>query len=136
MADFRFVPYNDAAAMKAAVTTNTAAVILEPIQGEAGIFVGTADYLKEVRKLCDATGAVLIFDEIQTGWGRTGKLFACEHSGVVPDILTLAKSLGGSLYPNAVVLYKDDGRYPVTWMPVRIFTKRSAVDRNWAAVPL
>jgi putrescine aminotransferase len=104
---FSFVPFNDLVAAEAAVTAETAAVILEPVQGEAGIFVATDEYLLGLRALCDEFGALLIFDEIQTGFGRTGKLFAAEHSGVVPDIMTLAKSLAGSLYPNAAVLYRD-----------------------------
>ncbi len=107
MPGFSFVPFNDLQAMKEAVNSETAAIIVEPVQGEAGIFVGETGYLKGLRELCDQTGAILIFDEIQTGFGRTGKLFACEHSGVVPDIMTVAKSLGGSLYPNAAMLYRD-----------------------------
>jgi acetylornithine/succinyldiaminopimelate/putrescine aminotransferase len=75
-------------------------------QGEAGIFPAENDYLRGLRRLCDEHGALLIFDEIQTGFGRTGRLFACEHSGVIPDLMTLAKSLGGGLYPNAAVLYR------------------------------
>ena len=107
MPGFDFVPFNDLEAMTAAVTDDTAAIIIEPVQGEAGIFVGTPEYLRGLRALCDQRGAVLIFDEIQTGFGRTGRLFACQHSGVVPDIMTLAKSIGGGLYPNAAVLYRD-----------------------------
>ena len=106
---FTFVPFNDLDAMRAVVTEDTAAVILEPVQGEAGIFVGSVDYLQGLRRLCDENGALLIFDEIQTGWGRTGKMFACEHAGVVPDVMTLAKSMGGGLFPNAAVLYRDIG---------------------------
>jgi acetylornithine/succinyldiaminopimelate/putrescine aminotransferase len=107
---FDFVPINDIEAMRAAVSERTAAVILEPIQGEAGIFVAEDEYLRQVRVLCDQAGALLIFDEIQTGFGRTGKMFAAEHSGVVPDIMALAKSLGGALYPNAAVLYRSTRR--------------------------
>ena len=79
---------------------------MEPVQGEAGIFVGTPEYLSGLRALCDRHGALLIFDEIQTGWCRTGRMFACEHSGVVPDIMTVAKSLGGGVFPSAAVLYR------------------------------
>ena len=107
MPGFRFVPFNDLEAAEKLVSDKTAAVIVEPVQGEAGIFVGTPEYLSGLRRLCDYRGAVLIFDEIQSGFGRTGKLFACEHSGVVPDILALAKSMGGGLFPNAAVLYRD-----------------------------
>ena len=106
MPDFSFVPFNDADAMRRAVSHDTAAIILEPVQGEAGIFPATDAYLRELRGMCDEYGALLIFDEIQTGFGRTGKPFACEHSGVVPDIMTVAKSIGGGLYPNGAVLYR------------------------------
>ena len=104
---FHFAPFNDLEAMKQLVTDNTAAIIIEPVQGEAGIFVGTTEYLQGLRELCDKQGIVLIFDEIQTGFGRTGKLFACEHSGVVPDIMTVAKSIGGGLFANGATLYRD-----------------------------
>jgi acetylornithine/succinyldiaminopimelate/putrescine aminotransferase len=104
--DFRFAPFNDLKAMEAMASPRTAAIIIEPVQGEAGIFVGDDDYLRGLRALCDRCGALLIFDEIQTGFGRTGRFFACEHSGVSPDIMTIAKSLGGGLYPNAAVLYR------------------------------
>ena len=108
--EFRFTPFNNLEAVKKAASEKTAAIIVEPIQGEAGIFVGDPDYLCGLRELCDEVGALLIFDEIQTGFCRTGKMFAAEHSGVVPDILTLAKSLGGGLFPNAAVLYRDIDR--------------------------
>jgi acetylornithine/succinyldiaminopimelate/putrescine aminotransferase len=108
--DFDFAPFNDLEAIKALASEKTAAIILEPIQGEAGIFVGSDEYLRGLRELCDQLGIILIFDEIQTGWGRTGKLFACEHSGVVPDIMCVAKSMAGGLFPNAAVLYRDTGQ--------------------------
>ncbi len=104
---FRFVPFNDLGAVEEIASGQTAAVILEPVQGEAGIFVADPEYLRSLRELCDRLGIMLIFDEIQTGFGRTGRLFACEHSGVVPDIMTVAKSMGGGLFPNAAVLYRD-----------------------------
>jgi putrescine aminotransferase len=104
--DFDFVPFNDVGALDGKVTNATAAVILEPVQGEAGIFPATSEYLREARRICDERGALLIFDEIQTGFGRTGRMFASEHSGVVPDIMTLAKSIGGGLYANAAVIYR------------------------------
>lgn len=107
MPGFDFVPFNDLEAMRQAASDDLAAIIVEPVQGEAGIFLGDSEYLQGLRNLCDARGAVLIFDEIQTGFGRTGRMFALEHSGVVPDILTLAKSLGGGLFPNAAMLYRD-----------------------------
>mgnify|MGYP001248370790 CR=1 FL=1 len=104
--EFVFVPFNDLAAMEQAASEKTAAIIIEPIQGEAGIFVGADEYLRGLRALCDRLGIVLIFDEIQTGFARTGRLFACEHAGVTPDIMTVAKSIGGGLFPNAAVLYR------------------------------
>jgi len=107
MPGFDFVPFGDLEAMQQAAADDTAAIIIEPVQGEAGIFTGSPEYLKGLRELCDQRGMLLIFDEIQTGFGRTGRMFACEHSGVVPDIMTLAKSIGGGLYPNAAVLYRD-----------------------------
>ena len=91
---FRYVPYNDAAALAAALTPRTIAVMLEPLQGEGGIVAATPAYLRAVRDLCDQHGLLLIFDEVQTGVGRTGTLFAYEHTGITPDIMTLAKGLG------------------------------------------
>lgn len=99
----RFVPYNDAEALKNAVTKETGAVILEPAQGEAGVYVAEAEYLRAARQICDDAGALLIFDEVQTGFGRTGKWFGMEHSGVKPDIVTLAKALAGGLPMGAML---------------------------------
>jgi putrescine aminotransferase len=93
------VPWNDIHSAAEAVTESTAAFIVEPIQGEGGIRVPSDDYLPELRKICDRAGALLIVDEIQTGLGRTGKMFAVDHWGVRPDIMTLAKSLGGGVMP-------------------------------------
>ncbi|MGC8777571.1 MAG: aminotransferase class III-fold pyridoxal phosphate-dependent enzyme, partial [Candidatus Caldatribacteriaceae bacterium] len=84
---------------EAIVDENTAAVIVEPIQGEGGINIPAPDYLPGVREICNRHGALLIIDEVQTGLGRTGKMFACEHYGVAPDIMTLAKGLGGGILP-------------------------------------
>lgn len=109
MPGFSFVPFNDLEAMESAVSSETAAIIVEPVQGEAGIFPADTEYLKGLRELCDRHGALLIFDEVQTGFGRTGKMFAAEHSGVIPDILTMAKSIGGGLFPNGAVLYRKTG---------------------------
>ncbi|KLR75706.1 succinyldiaminopimelate aminotransferase, partial [Neisseria gonorrhoeae SK33414] len=88
------VPFNDIAALEAAVGEQTCAVIIEPIQGESGILPATAEYLQAARRLCDRHNALLILDEVQTGMGHTGRLFAYEHYGVVPDILSSAKALG------------------------------------------
>ncbi|MBT8357975.1 MAG: aminotransferase class III-fold pyridoxal phosphate-dependent enzyme, partial [Deltaproteobacteria bacterium] len=94
---FDFVPFNDAKALESKIESSTCAVLLEPIQGEGGVRCPDLEYLKTVRRICDESGVLLIFDEIQTGIGRTGKLFAHEHFGVEPDIMTLAKALGNGL---------------------------------------
>lgn len=99
-----FVPFNDLDALQQAVTEQTAAVILEPVQGEGGIHVARPGYLQGALQLCRERGALLILDEVQTGMGRTGRLFACEHEGVWPDILTLAKGLGGGVMPIGATL--------------------------------
>ncbi len=105
---FSRVPFNDLEAMAAAVTDQTAAIMIEPIQGEGGIHVASDDYMRGLRELCDERGVLLIFDEVQTGWCRTGKMFACEHAGVAPDIMTLAKSIGGGIYPIAATIYTEE----------------------------
>ena len=102
-----FVPYNDADSIRAAITEDTAGVILEPIQGEAGVIIPSDGYLMEVREICDETGALMILDEVQTGFGRTGKWFAREHSGIKPDIMTLAKAMGGG-FPMGAMLARED----------------------------
>lgn len=96
---FSAVPFNNAAALEAAITDKTAAVIMEPIQGEGGIIVPNDDYLPAVREITKKKGVLLIFDEVQSGMGRTGKFLACENWGVAPDIVCLAKALGGGLIP-------------------------------------
>jgi len=103
---FSYVPFNDVAALEKAITEKTAAVMIEPIQGEGGVNIPDRDYLKRLREICDANGILLVFDEVQTGIGRTGKLFAYQHSGIEPDIMTLAKALGGGL-PIGAMLAKD-----------------------------
>jgi acetylornithine/N-succinyldiaminopimelate aminotransferase len=100
----RFVPPNDVEALRRAVSSATSAILLEPIMGEAGVIPLSDEFLRAARDLADATGAAIIFDEIQCGLGRTGRLFAFEHSGVVPDAVTLAKALGGGLPLGAVVV--------------------------------
>jgi putrescine aminotransferase len=96
---FKHVPFGDVKAIEEAITKDTAAVILEPIQGEGGINVPPPGYLRKVRQLTKKKGVLLILDEVQTGMGRTGRMFACEHEGVVPDIICLAKALGGGVMP-------------------------------------
>ena len=101
---FRHVAYNDLAALEAAVTSDTAAVILEVVQGEGGVRPGTADFLRGAQRLCRERGALLILDEIQTGFGRTGAMFASEHFGLEPDLLCVAKSMAGGLPMGAVLM--------------------------------
>lgn len=100
------VPFNDIAALEAAINENTCAVIIEPIQGESGILPATQEYLQAARRLCDEHGALLILDEVQTGMGHTGKLFAYEHYGITPDIISSAKALGGG-FPIGAILTTD-----------------------------
>ena len=106
-AGFRFVPFDDVPAMRATVTAATAAILVEPVQGEGGILVPSPSYLRELRALCDERGLLLVVDEVQTGIGRTGRMFACEHAGVRPDILTLAKGIAGG-FPAGVVLATEE----------------------------
>jgi acetylornithine/LysW-gamma-L-lysine aminotransferase len=101
---FSHVPYNNIEALEKAVTQETAALILEVVQGEGGVYPASVEYIQAARKLCDERGALLIVDEIQTGFGRTGKLFAVEHYGVTPDLLTCAKSLAGGVPMGAVLI--------------------------------
>ncbi|THD58657.1 ornithine--oxo-acid transaminase [Phenylobacterium sp.] len=105
---FRIVPYGDAQALEAAIGPNTAAVLLEPIQGEAGVIVPPAGYLKRARALCTERRAILILDEIQTGLGRTGKLLAEEHEGVEADLTLIGKALSGGFYPVSAVLSNSE----------------------------
>jgi predicted acetylornithine/succinylornithine family transaminase len=100
---FKHVSFNDIEALKKQITKQTCAVMLEPIQGEAGINMPSEGYFKKVRQLCDKNGTLLILDEVQTGMGRTGKLFAYEHYGIEPDIITLAKGLGGGVAIGALL---------------------------------
>jgi len=100
---FKYVPFNDIDALKKAIDKNTCAIMLEPIQGEGGVRVPDKDYLKKVREICDEAGILLILDEVQTGMGRTGRLFAHEHFGITPDIMTLAKGLGAGMPIGALL---------------------------------
>lgn len=99
----KHVPFGDIDAMRKAVSKKTAMVIIEPIMGEAGVIVPPADYLQELRKLCDKNGALLVIDAVQTGMGRTGDWFGYEYSGITPDVITLAKGLGGGLPLGAMI---------------------------------
>lgn len=101
---FISVPYGDARAIEAAITPNTAAVSIEPIQGEAGVILPPEGYLRQVRQICDRHNVLFIADEIQTGLGRTGKLFACDHEDVRADMMVIGKALAGGFYPVSAVL--------------------------------
>jgi acetylornithine/N-succinyldiaminopimelate aminotransferase len=94
---FIHIPFNDIEAVKQAITDRTIAIMLEPIQCEGGINIAGAEYMKNLRRICDEKDIILIFDEVQTGMGRSGRMFACKNYGVVPDVMTLAKALGGGL---------------------------------------
>ncbi len=107
MPGFRYVPFNDIGAVKKAIDPKTCAVMVEPIQGEGGVNCPSEGYLKAVREICDENNLLLIFDEVQVGMGRTGKLFAYEHEGIEPDILTLAKSLAGGVPIGALLIKKE-----------------------------
>ncbi len=101
---FKTVPFGDAGALEAAVTPNTVGLLVEPIQGEAGVIIPPAGYLKRARQICDAHNLVMILDEIQTGLGRTGKLLAEEHEGIEADLTLVGKALSGGFYPVSAVL--------------------------------
>ncbi len=104
---FSHVAFNNIEALEKAVTDETAAVILEVVQGEGGVYPATAEYIQAARRICDERGALLIIDEIQTGFGRTGRMFAIQHFGVTPDLLTCAKSLAGGVPIGAVLIGKN-----------------------------
>jgi len=114
MPGFKYVPFNDIGAVKKAIDPKTCAVMVEPIQGEGGVNCPSEGYLKALREICDENKLLLMFDEVQVGMGRTGKLFAYEHEGVEPDILTLAKSLAGGVPIGALLIKKEisDGFKP------------------------
>ena len=109
---FKHVAYNDLAALSAAVTDQTAAVILEVVQGEGGVRLGTTEFLLGAQAVCRERGALLILDEVQTGFGRTGKMFACEHYGLEPDLMALAKSMAGGLPMGAALIGERVGQLP------------------------
>jgi acetylornithine aminotransferase/acetylornithine/N-succinyldiaminopimelate aminotransferase len=110
MPGFKHVPYNDLRAMERAIDSRTAAILVEPIQGEGGVNVPDDDYLPGLRKLCDESGALLILDEIQTGVGRTGRLWSYQHSGIEPDIMTLAKALANGVPIGAMLAREEVAR--------------------------
>ena len=103
-AGFRVIPFGDAAALRAAITPNTCAFLVEPVQGEAGVMIPPAGYLREVSAICKQNNVLLMLDEIQSGLGRTGKLFAFEHEGIRPDVVMVGKALSGGFYPISAVL--------------------------------
>src|SRR5436305_5695909 len=107
---FDQVPYGDLAAVKKAIGPNTAAILIEPIQGEGGVRVPATQFLRSLRELCDKEGLLLIFDEVQTGMGRSGELFAYQRTGVEPDIMAVAKALGGGFPVGAFLTTKDAGQ--------------------------
>jgi len=107
MPGFHIVDFNDLEAVRRLASKDIAAIVLEPIQGEGGIHVATGEYMKGLRQICDEHGIMLIFDEVQTGFGRTGTMWAMEHYGMTPDIMFTAKSISGGLYPNAAVVYRE-----------------------------
>lgn len=112
--DYLYIPYNDIEALKAIAGEKTCAIMMEPVQGESGVHPATQAFLQTARELCDELGAALIFDEVQTGLGRTGKLFGFQHYGIEPDIMTLAKTLGGG-FPIGACLAK--GKYADVFEP-------------------
>jgi len=105
---FKLIPYGDERALERAITPNTVAFLVEPIQGEGGVVVPPQGYLRQARELCTEHNVLMIADEIQSGLGRTGKLLACEHEGVRPDAVTLGKALSGGMYPVSAVLSSDE----------------------------
>ncbi|MDA9442513.1 ornithine--oxo-acid aminotransferase [Bradyrhizobium sp. CCBAU 51745] len=105
---FRIIPFGDATALEAAITPNTVAFLVEPIQGEAGVIIPPSGYFTEVRELCTANNIMLVLDEIQTGLGRTGKLLAEQHEGIEADVTLLGKALSGGFYPVSAVLSNND----------------------------
>ena len=104
---FKYVPFNNFEAVTGAIDSKTCAVLIEPIQGEGGVNIASEDYLRGLREICNEKGILLIFDEVQVGMGRTGRLFAYEHYGIEPDILTLAKSLAGGVPIGALLMKRE-----------------------------
>ena len=115
MPQFQAVPFGDIDAMEKAIDDQTAAVLLEPIQAEGGIVVPDDEYFPRLRQLCTERGALLICDETQTGFGRTGRFFGFEHFGIVPDLISIGKSFGGGMLPIAAILCREE-----YWTPFRV----------------
>jgi ornithine--oxo-acid transaminase len=105
---FRAVPYGDAAALRSAITARTCAVLVEPVQGEGGVIIPPKGYLRALRQICDENRVLLVLDEIQSGLGRTGRLFAFEHEGIRPDGVTIGKALSGGFYPVSAFLAREE----------------------------
>jgi ornithine--oxo-acid transaminase len=105
---FIIIPYNDSKALADTITSNTVAFLVEPIQGEAGVIVPSEGYLKDIRKICTDNNILLILDEIQTGFCRTGKMFCFQHEDIIPDVMTLGKALGGGLLPVSAVVSRKE----------------------------
>ncbi|MFW9993579.1 MAG: ornithine--oxo-acid transaminase [Candidatus Odinarchaeota archaeon] len=105
---FKTIPFNDPEALDKAITPNTAAFLVEPVQGEAGVLIPDDGYLKKCREICDKHGILLILDEIQTGFGRTGKMFCHQYEGIIPDMMLLGKALGGGMLPVSAVVSRKD----------------------------
>ncbi|MCK7469027.1 MAG: aminotransferase class III-fold pyridoxal phosphate-dependent enzyme [Desulfosudis oleivorans] len=134
MPGFHMVDFNDLEAVRRLAGKNIAAIVLEPVQGEGGIHVATRDYMKGLRQICDEHGIMLIFDEVQTGFGRTGTLWAMEHYGVIPDIMFTAKSIsGGALSQRSGGLPGNRTARPAMWRPTRSSIPPMAGARTWAA---
>jgi len=105
--EIKFAPFGDVNKVREAITEKTGAIIVEPIQGESGIYVAPDGFLKEIREICDEKNIILVFDEIQTGFGRTGKMWACEHWNVIPDVICLAKGMAGGLPLGATLAKRE-----------------------------
>ena len=134
---FSYVPFNDLEALAQAVDESVCAVLLEPIQGEGGVCLPDADYFKGVRRLCDEKNLLLVLDEVQSGLGRTGRLFAHEHYGIKPDVMTLAKALAGGLPMGALLATEAGGRglrprHPRQHLRGRAGDRRRGQDRGGA----
>jgi ornithine--oxo-acid transaminase len=105
---FKIIPYDDPKALEEAISPNTVAFLVEPIQGEAGVLIPSEGYLKKIREICTKHNILLILDEIQTGFGRTGKMFCHQHEGILPDVMLLGKALGGGLLPVSAVVSREE----------------------------